>query len=240
MQKLGNEPEEYEDSFYYDLERRKFAIADGASECCFSRLWAMLLTEYFVKADQSLFSLEIFSRDGLEGVLSRFLPAAQDSWVNRIDWLSLNWNVLEKSRRGAFASFLGLEIGEKKEGYYVWRAIAVGDCCLLHFKSQELLDSFPLNASSEFGSTPLMLPSIPLPEIQYEISGKEGKVESGETIVLATDTAAEWVLRENESSEDQYKNLFSLRDCDLKIFFEKLIKDGRMRNDDVTLIILTF
>jgi len=239
VQKLGNKPDECEDSFYYDLERGKFAIADGASECCFSRLWSTLLTEYFVRSDLSLFSIENFSKDELGKALLSFLPSAQDAWINKIDWPSLKWNVLEKARRGAFASFLGLEIG-KKESYYMWRAIAIGDCCLLHFKSQKLMDSFPLHSSLEFGSTPSMLSSIPSPNTHPEVSGKEGKVEKGEIMVLATDAIVEWILRENENGGDQYKSLFSLRNDDLKAFFEELIEDGKMKNDDLTLITLIF
>lgn len=239
MQKLGNEPHENEDAFHYDLEKGRFAIADGATECCFSKLWATLLARNFVESDLSLFSLKRFVKSEVTKALLSFLSALQKAWIDKIDWMSLEWNVLEKAKKGAFASFLGLEIVKEEKDCYKWRAISVGDCCLLHFKSQRLVESFPLKNNLEFGNKPQMLPSIALPNICFEVRCKRGRVRRGENIILATDAVAEWILRES-GRLPLCKTLLSLEEEQLRDFFKRLIEDGRMRNDDITFIILTF
>lgn len=239
MQKLGNEPYENEDSYYYDLRKGKFAIADGATECCFSKLWATLLTKIFVESDLSLFSLKRFNKKEATKALLSFLPIVQKEWNSKIEWNNLKWNVLEKAKMGAFASFLGVEIvRDDKEECYKWRAIAVGDCCLLQFKSYQLVTSFPLKSGSEFGSRPQMLPSIALQSTHFEVRYKSGKIRKGESIILATDALAEWILREGKETLS-CNTLFSLNEEQLNEFFRKLIEGGRMRNDDITMIILT-
>jgi len=245
MQKLGNEPSEYEDSIYYDLEKRKFAVADGASECCFAKIWAAILTEFFVKSDLSLFSFENLSADVTEKAFLSFLFIVQQEWNNRVDWANLPWNVLEKAKKGAFATFLGLEIGEnhgKGKNLYGWQAIAVGDCCLFRMKNEKLIDLFPICDSAQFGSMPSMLSSVPSPNAsdQYEVDSLEGKIESGDTIILATDAVAKWIIQESEAGRDVCKDLVSLESGELKSYFEGLIESGKMKNDDITVLILSF
>jgi len=244
MQKLGNEPGEYEDSCYYDLNKGKFAIADGASECCFAKIWAMLLTERFVKSDLSLFSFKNLSSNVWREVFLRFLSIAQKEWVNRINWENLKWNVFEKAKSGAFASFLGLEIRKNrfKERYsYKWRAIAVGDCCLLRVKSQKLVDSFPITDSANFGSMPPMLSSISSPNAlnQVEVDSRLGEIESRDMIILATDSVAKWIMQESKINKKIFRDLVSLESNELNPYFERLIESRKMKNDDITAIILT-
>ncbi|MEM2569938.1 MAG: protein phosphatase 2C domain-containing protein [Candidatus Bathyarchaeia archaeon] len=238
MQKLGNEPYENEDSFCYDLGKGKFAIADGATECCFSKLWATILTRHFVESDFSLFSLKKFVKNDVLKALLSFLYTSQRIWINEIDWTSLKWNVLEKAKKGAFASFLGFEMVREEE-YCQWRAISIGDCCLIHFRSRQLVNSFPLRDSSEFGNKPEMLPSIALPNIRFRVNYRRGKMRRGENIILATDAVAEWILREGKMISI-CETISSLKEEELRDFFRRLIEDGRMRNDDITLLILTF
>ncbi|MEM2971502.1 MAG: hypothetical protein QW270_03670 [Candidatus Bathyarchaeia archaeon] len=244
MQKLGNEPSDYEDSFYYDLNKGKFAIADGASECCFAKIWATLLTESFVKSDLSLFSFKNFSSDVWRKVSHGFLSIAQKEWVNKINWENLKWNVFEKAKKGAFASFLGLEIRKKrfKERYsYKWRAIAVGDCCLLRVKSQKLVDSFPVTDSANFGSMPPMLSSISSSKALNEakVYGKLGEIESGDMMILATDGITKWIMQESKINKQIFRDLVSLESSELNSYFERLIESGKMKNDDITVIILS-
>ena len=48
LPRRGNNPDEYEDAFALDDASGRYALADGASEGCFTGLWARLLVEDFV------------------------------------------------------------------------------------------------------------------------------------------------------------------------------------------------
>src|SRR3954453_9104554 len=67
LPKSGNTPEEYEDAFYPEwqgervLDRIRIAVADGATEGSFSRVWARMLAESF-HATPSLQFEDIFDR----------------------------------------------------------------------------------------------------------------------------------------------------------------------------------
>lgn len=165
---------------------------------------------------------------------------AQKEWINRIDWVNLKWNVLEKAKKGAYASFLGLEIRKNlltKDGY-AWRAVAIGDCCMFLIKNQKIIDSFPIKDSSLFGSMPSMLPSISTFNAlgRYKIDVKEGKIKRGEIIILATDALAKWIIQQSRISRD----LIFLDDTKLNLYFEELIKNGKLKNDDITFFRLIF
>lgn len=245
MQKLGNEPKEYEDSFCFNLENGRFGIADGASESCFSKLWADLLTRFFVISDFSLFSFESFTDDITGHLLQPFIFTAQEEWNKRIDWENLPWNVKEKAKRGAFATFIGVELKEehsKEKDSYRWRAIAVGDCCLFHVSNEQLIDIFPVQESTQFKSTPNMLPSKYSPYLlnKCKVKVREGKVKLGEEIILATDSVAKWIIQQNEAGRYIWKDLIFLGQIEMKSLFEKLIENTIMKNDDITILLLTF
>lgn len=245
MQKLGNKLNEYEDSLHYSRKKGKFAIADGVSESCFAKLWANLLTKYFVRSNSSLFSLKNFSDNVKEEVLQPLLSSAQKEWNNKIDWKNLAWYVEDKTKRGAFATFLGLEVkrDEKQEDLYCWRAVAVGDCCLFQIDNKQLTSSFPLNDSTQFENTPSMLSSRFSPNDIFDkckIHVEEGTIKANGQIILATDALAKWILEENESGRQVWKEAILLKDKRVRSIFEKLVKTKKIRNDDITLVILTF
>jgi hypothetical protein len=240
MEKIGNEPDEYEDSFSYNIERRKFAIADGVSETCFSKLWSNILTESFVNSDYSLFSHGPLTSNSVNTLLLSFLQYSQKEWSKKINWKNLPWYVERKAKRGAFATFLGFEVKEVKEGSWRWRAIAVGDCCLFQI-GETISDIFPRYKSSDFGNEPFSLPSISSPEIlkKCKVEFKEGKVKK-EKIVLSTDALAKWIIEQYEIGKDDWKKILLMQERDMKSFFKKIIEKGEMRNDDLTLLLLDF
>ena len=68
-----------------------------------------------------------------------------DSW----NGLTLSWYSEEKARNGSFAAFVGVELDLKSESPS-WKAIALGDTCLLHCRGGALLKSLPLSRSESF------------------------------------------------------------------------------------------
>src|SRR5205814_10429980 len=119
--KLGNSLEEYEDAWAHRQTRTplgiRVAVADGATESSFAKLWAVLLAESYVRSE--LAGEEFFAR----------LKPARRLWQRRLAGRPLPWFASAKAEQGAFAAFLGVEIDAHTNR---WTALAVGDCCLMH------------------------------------------------------------------------------------------------------------
>src|SRR5207237_1397754 len=118
--KLGNSLEEYEDAWAHRQTRTsvgiRVAVADGATESSFAKLWAVLLAESYVRSE--LAGAEFFAR----------LEPARRLWRRRLAGRPLPWFATEKAEQGAFAAFFGVEIDAHKNR---WTALAVGDSCLM-------------------------------------------------------------------------------------------------------------
>jgi len=223
LPKRGNAAEEYEDAFAADPATGRFSVADGASESSFAASWARLLVEGFV------------------GVVGKpwqnldWLHPLRQRWANEVDGLSLPWYAEAKREEGAFATLLGLAIRPPRERRGVsppvpgvWRALAVGDCCLFRTRAGRLLQAFPVTASADFDNRPRLLgsrashpSSLPpprsgegeqkanpvLPPLSASGRGQRRGVEpalargrwrTGDRFLLMTDALAQWFLRQSE------------------------------------------
>src|SRR5438093_12608663 len=158
LPKDGSTEAEYEDVFFprrdrrYQITRRlRFAIADGATEASFSKLWAKLLVKGFVRKRLSVpLSLEQ-------------LKPMQDQWEKIVRAKPLPWYAEQKLSSGAFASLLGLELEKNCSEYRmerVWQATAVGDSCLVQVRGDEIIKAFPVTESSSFTNRPNLMASL--------------------------------------------------------------------------------
>ena len=233
-QKAGNARSEYEDAWAIrgsdSPTRCRVAVADGATESSFSALWAALLVERFVRGRSH--GPDFFNR----------LGAIRRLWRRKIRGRRSAWYAAEKARRGAYAAFVGATLSAVNRG---WRAIAIGDCCLLHVKgaapNRELAKAFPLAHSEEFGSSPFLVGSVkkadddPLPHVQVS----EGVLEANDILLFASDALAAWLLRRNERGEPAWEAIEAMR---TQADFEALVaqaRDDGTRNDDMTLVRLS-
>jgi hypothetical protein len=230
-QKAGNARSEYEDAWAIrgsdSPTRCRVAVADGATESSFSALWAALLVESFVRGRAH--GPEFFSR----------LDAIRALWRRKIRGRPLPWYAAEKARRGAYAAFVGASLNAVNRG---WRAVAIGDCCLLHVSGhRELMRSFPLTRSDEFGSSPFLVGSVkridddPLPYVRVT----EGLLQPDDILFFASDALAAWLLRRAEKGEPAWEELERIRTPEE---FEALVARARedgTRNDDMTLVRLS-
>ena len=227
-QKAGNARSEYEDAWAIrgsdSPTRCRVAVADGATESSFSALWAALLVESFVRGRAH--GPEFFSR----------LDAIRRLWRRKIRGRPLPWYAAEKARKGAYAAFVGASLNAVNRG---WRAVAIGDCCLLQVsETGELSKAFPLTRSEEFGSSPFLVGSVkkvdddPLPHVRVS----EGLLRPNEVLFFASDALAAWLLRRAERGEAAWNELKWLRtQGDFDVLVARAREDGT-RNDDMTLI----
>lgn len=234
--KAGNQSEECEDAWSYDKAARRLAIADGASDAFESRLWAKALVEAYVRKPPS---------PDADSILDWLVPPARE-WKEGIQWGRLPWYAEEKARRGSFSTLLGVTFGSLEDdqcddsgviGH--WSAIAVGDACLFHIRHENLLVSFPVRRSADFGVTPFLLSTRP----DYSrrslegLQSCEGDCQPGDTFVLATDALAAWCLQREEKGDHPWEDVALLTPDKFVATVGQLREAGAMRNDDVTLVL---
>ena len=214
------------------------AVSDGASESAFSGEWARILTGRFVSGAPDLCALNA------DGMLA-WLDICGQAWGRRIPWDRIPWHGQAKTRMGAFATFLGVAISRDKDksGTYPWQAVAVGDSCLFVVRDDALELSFPLSSSSEFNNVPGLVCSNPANNAQIgdHLRLGCGRCRAGDTILLASDAVAAWILREHEAGGKPWEQFIPL---DSQAKWHAWIQDRRaekaMRDDDATLMMANF
>lgn len=217
--KRGHDEADYEDAYRVSAsgpEASRAAIADGATESAFARLWATMLVEGLV--DEGAIDPERFTQQ---------LPLWQTMWIETIDQRSqgLPWYAAQKAEEGAFATALGLAL----EPGGTWRALSVGDCCLFHLRDGAVQSTWPATDPDAFTNRPALVPSrrgpaVPTPAVQT------GTWAPGDRFLLATDATAAWLLR---------AGIGVLDDLDAEAFAQcvRIARTaGTLRNDDVTLV----
>lgn len=232
LPKHGNTPEEYEDAaspqenFESEDETFRCAVADGATETSFSRLWAELLVGGYVKGSE--------------------VASLQVEWQKSISGRKLAWYAEEKAERGAFAALLGLTISDGKPGQ--WKAEAIGDCCLLHARQGNVLKLFPLSQSEEFNNSPFLISSNADdgPDAVPPFTSLAGDWQPGDCFYLMSDAISHWTFKRQEDYGDAIHWLNGLTSQDVLASFcqeqRKVVgSDSRplMRNDDVTIMSIT-
>lgn len=231
--KLGNSADEYEDAWAHRQTRTpvgiRVAVADGATESSFAKLWAVLLAESYVRSE--LTGPEFVAR----------LGAARRLWQRRLAGRPLPWFAKDKAEQGAFAAFLGVEIDARK---HRWTALAVGDCCLMQVdnvgKEMRVVESFPLQQSSQFTMSPYLIGSRSAGDgesLKGRIHTSQGSLRDGDMLLLATDAMAAWLLKRHEAGRPLWRWLY--RKLGTTESFAAMVAYGRkngLRNDDFTLV----
>jgi hypothetical protein len=228
LPKVGHEFSECEDVIAIDTHSNRFAVADGATEAFAARAWAERLAQHWVQSDAKLTPPEFREWVTAEG------RELHDSWKG----LSLSWYAEEKARSGSFAAFVGVELDLKSE-CASWKAIALGDACLLHCRRGALLQSLPLSASGSFNSAPVLVASdSTLHESSMQsVVVNSGCCESDDVLLLMSDAAAAWCLQNLENGDTSATEILTANDEEeLRRFFDTERVAGRIRNDDLAVV----
>ena len=228
LPKLGHDASECEDVIAVDTDTCRFAVADGATEAFDARNWAERLARHWVQNDSALSAEEFRKWVAAEG------RELQDAWQG----LSLSWYSEEKARNGSFAAFVGVEIDVRTDSPS-WRAIALGDACLVHWRGGTLLKSFPLSSSESFNTAPVLVASdSSLHESAMQsVVVESGSCQSGDVLLLLSDAVASWYLQRLEQSDlDPDAFLGRQRTEELNRFFDDQRSVGKMRNDDLAVV----
>ena len=232
LPKGGSAAEECEDAFAFDAGSLRFAVADGATEAFDARRWAEQLARVWVGAVRAPLTAEEFGPWLRE----------QGEWL-RASWegRKLSWYAEEKRSAGAFAAFVGLRLEAKGRGVR-WRALALGDSCLLQRRGREVLAALPVSGHEEFGSTPPLVPSSePLMGAALaRLVESEGRAEPGDTFLLATDALAAWyfeaLARRGGAAEEFDSLLAASENGSLSELVRRERAAARMKDDDVAVV----
>ena len=244
LPKAGNRPEEYEDAsltVYPQLigasgrHTARAVVSDGASESAFAREWANILTDAFVDRPLDL--------SGLTGdSLHDWIALAQEEWHSVVPWDRIPWHGEAKARAGAFATLVGLTIGEAPDDSerLLWQAVAVGDSCLFVVRDDRLKLSFPLEDAAEFDNNPALVCSNPHNEagLWESVGRSSGECAPGDLLILATDALACWFLATDAAGDKPWDTLLALDSSQWAPWVGEQRTDGFMRNDDTTVVII--
>jgi len=224
--KQGCAESEYEDATAYTAGPglpRRLAVADGATESSFARLWATLLAGAYVDGELSP-----------ESLVEQLQPL-QQRWSVEVAAKPLSWYASEKARNGAFAALAGLTLCPNG----TWQAVAVGDCCVLHLRDGLLLRSFPLEHAAAFDNRPKLLSSNPERNqgLRESIRATCGHWQPGDSFLLMSDALAAYVLRRVVGGGDPAGVVLPFRRPHVfRRWVEARRADRSLRNDDVSLL----
>lgn len=226
LPKSDSDSSECEDSIGIDEQTCRFAVVDGATEAFDARNWAQRLAHNWVRSDSAVTPEAFHDWVAAEGL------ALHSSW----NQLSLPWYAEEKARKGSFAAFVGVEL-DLQADEPSWKAIALGDACLLHCRNGALVKSLPVANSAGFNSAPMLVASDPG---IYKTSAESLVIESGscennDVLFLVSDAAAAWYLERFEQND--FSDVFQYNDEPAAAnFFENERRAGRIRNDDIAVM----
>lgn len=237
LPKEGSTEEEYEDAFFprhansLSGERLRFAVADGATEASFSRLWARMLVRAFVRH-----TLDLPPKPDQ-------LSALREQWSESVHGKALPWYAEEKAASGAFSTLVGIEFTEQtvdSEVRRAWRAVAAGDSCLFHLRDDRIRTVFPVSESSAFSNSPDLLGTIAGSQVDESRLFLEttGSWARNDRFLLMTDALACWFLKAAEGGAQPWATLAEAGDgeADFRQFIAKVRADKAMKNDDVTFV----
>jgi len=227
-------------------------MSDGVASAIFSGQWAELLTTGVIAQPPDPDDKDAFAR---------WLRALRQVWSEQIRTSGLAWFQKAKLPRGAFATLLWIRIQEKViqekvsgtiltedkmvpdtflAPAYRLRAYAIGDTCLFHVRERKVLHTFPVEKAAQFEADPLVLGSVDLKRDQLlKFSVLDEPCQRDDLLVLCTDAIAEWALRGTElGSAPEWDDFWQMTEEDWRDGIEELRRQGLMRYDDATLVLL--
>jgi hypothetical protein len=232
MPKDGASFEECEDAVGVNVGAGRFALADGATEAFDAGRWARALAAGWVEREAAPLTAE-----ELRPWVAEEGRRLQEGWAGR----ELPWYAEEKARGGSFAAFVGLGF-EEAAGGLRWRAVALGDACLVQRRGRAVLAAAPLDDPEEFNASPVLVPSreAALEGALARAVTAAGAAEAGDVFLLLSDAAAAWFLRLSGAADpllEEFDSLLAASENEaLAALFRAERAAGRIKDDDVAVV----
>ncbi|MGD0068077.1 MAG: hypothetical protein ABSB76_32185 [Streptosporangiaceae bacterium] len=220
----------------------RFVVTDGATETYAAREWVDLLVGSFMSPG----STSVANGHGVacwpdinRSSLSSWFGAMQKQWWAEAPAAN---DTIERTKlkQGTMATFVGGQLIGLDTASPQWQAAALGDSVLFHVRNAQLVDQVPLLRSADFDTTPDGVDTRPerLDWMSGELQLREGPLAAGDTIFVATDAFAKWMVTRHEARD---KTLWpQLSGLDHPFVFDRIVaaerQAGTMKDDDVTLM----
>ncbi|MEM6644880.1 MAG: hypothetical protein AAF730_01370 [Bacteroidota bacterium] len=218
LPKAGHTREQNEDAFaigaHWPLH---VAVADGATETGYARLWAACLTDAAVQ----------------DTPLDEAIAEARQRWGETLrQQPAQSWYAQAKADEGADATLLRVSVFAEGR----WTAEAAGDTVLFHLRPDGAgaLDErlrWPLAEVEAFGTHPVLLHSRPQ-AAEPALLRHGADWQPGDVMLLATDALAAWLMTYGPTRALAWE-----ADTFASVI-DAARTTGAMRNDDVTLLII--
>ena len=233
--KEAESPDDCQDAYFRNDEKRRYAIADGATRSFFPKEWATLLVEHFCK-NTDLSSVKTDWQDWIAPLQQKWYEQVEEKVNERnLFYLTNSFNTQES----AVSTFIGIEFNKDNSA---WEAMIVGDSCLFH-KSNSGFESYLIENSVDFTNRPEVFASF-AKDNHFEPSFESGRANPGDTFILVTDALAKWIVEHKEVGKlDATLNTLKAVKTDEQ--FCQFVHEARhneairLVNDDVTLMIIS-
>lgn len=222
---------------FFAVNKNCFAIADGASQSFYPSIWAEMLVNNFCQNPE--FDKQTW-QEWLIPIQNKWLIEVEErvrkaKLENKPIWVT-NQNRFS-FRESATSTFIGLQFVNNQV-----RACIVGDSCLFILKNKQLVKSYPIESSKEFSDRPQYFASY-AKDNAFTPDFFDAPLNFGGHLhfILATDALSEYIFKSFEQGKDIFKTLLSISS---QAEFEDFVAQARgamdlkMKNDDVTLMIL--
>jgi hypothetical protein len=231
--KNGSTSQECQDALAWDEQQMTFAIADGVSDSAFQSLWANILVNSFVTEARTMHS---FSKNWL----ADWLQTQQNVWNSRVNWETIPWHGrLKAQQTGGQATFLGIHVLPDKGS---WIGIAIGDCNLFRFgKDGRLKESAPNLRSADFSNATQAFSSTVHQQDQMlsQVKMIQGTLDPGDSLVLATDAMARWMLERLEGKKDPLREIPTSNEAGVfSHWVSAQRQSGTLKDDDTSLLLI--
>ena len=228
----GKSADEGEDRVAFNLEKKRFAIADGVSASYFPHLLAEIVTNTFVWND---ITPEHYQNDldegGLQTIHEKWASLAEELEGEADDKVARRLARVKRKYGGAASTLAGIWVEDDVMHYY-----ALGDSCIFVINNNGLITISSIKDKDSFDNYPDYLTSYG-ECVGTPISGSL-ELEAG-WIVMATDALSEWFWHRQEEEPGTIQTLWNLH---TQYDFEKLIMEeraiGRLKNDDVAMVMI--
>lgn len=229
------DPSRYEDAFEVDAARGLAAICDGVSTTLFSGRWAVLLAKAAVEETPD-------TRDPER--LEAWLTKHRAAWAASVDESALAWHQKPKLLEGAASTLLWVELASSGMQDGVARPLrlrcyAIGDCCLFHVRSGQVLQTFPVLDSASFENNPHVLRSVYKRTDAVALEALESACNPGDLLVLCTDALGAWTMRQLEAGFPlDWEAFWDTTLEDWQRWLLELRQGNQIRYDDSTMLLL--
>lgn len=230
--KRGETYSDIQDSIGVDEQTQRFAISDGVTNSFIPQVLSKILTNAFVSS-------------GIAGFpppnLHELFTIERGAYLNSLDEdQRFLQEMVEEEFKDAAATFVGVEISDN-----LIKWIVIGDSCLFILPDNGSLSCYCSNESHADNENKIHVvfdshPARILSNGQTKGRIVQGKLEFAPCwIILASDAMSAWIVEAYNNKRNPASLLSELSDNeDFERFVDKEYKEGRLKSDDESVVLV--